>query len=218
MDEKLKRAQLQRFVALVNAFATIDAFAIPSLNPDLDEKYREVKKNLLLNYAEGIDPKELDQYTYGVFPSFILHSKVQTTPTKTEPHHIKKLQHYCQYSKEYFGPDETVWVLSIQHLPNDEPLAIKGPEYRGGANLAYFHTKEGAIRWKKFYMNCDYFCPISKEGFEATDEVWLIKLDQATVPPQHISALGSIYSLRKESALFHTREAAIGWQNENYHN
>jgi hypothetical protein len=47
---KLQSALHQRFIALTNAFNTIDAFAAPSLSPDEFEKYEEVKSRLINQY------------------------------------------------------------------------------------------------------------------------------------------------------------------------
>lgn len=58
MEKELKRAQVQRIIGLSNAFRTIDAFALPTLDPKLYEKYEEVKNHLLKIYNDGLDDYE----------------------------------------------------------------------------------------------------------------------------------------------------------------
>lgn len=62
MKHELKRAQIQRFIALQNAFKTIDAFAIPSLTPEESKKYDSIKESLLSNYSKGITLKYTKEY------------------------------------------------------------------------------------------------------------------------------------------------------------
>lgn len=62
MDPKLKRSNIQRVIALENAFNILDAFVIPSADPDTLEKYEEVKKYLLDMYSVGIS--DLDKKGY----------------------------------------------------------------------------------------------------------------------------------------------------------
>lgn len=49
-DHQLIRAQAQCYVGLENAFQTIDASAIPSLNPEQLENYLNIRKSLLKTY------------------------------------------------------------------------------------------------------------------------------------------------------------------------
>lgn len=62
LKDKLERAQIQRFVALKNAFAALDAFAIPSLDPYTFSKYEDVRRELLRNYGEGIEDNDIQFY------------------------------------------------------------------------------------------------------------------------------------------------------------
>ena len=62
MNEQLKRAQAQRLIALENAFKTIDAFAIPSLNPEQFDTYHDIKESLFRTYTEGITIEDTKDY------------------------------------------------------------------------------------------------------------------------------------------------------------
>lgn len=63
LKDKLERAQIQRFVALKNAFAVIDAFAIPTLDPYTFGKYEDVRKSLMESYGDGIEEDDTKFYT-----------------------------------------------------------------------------------------------------------------------------------------------------------
>ena len=52
MKEELKRAKCQRHIALENAFNIIDAFAIPSLNPDQFNDYTDIKEGAIKGFIE----------------------------------------------------------------------------------------------------------------------------------------------------------------------
>jgi hypothetical protein len=51
-EQQLKRAREQRFKALQNAYNTIDAFAEPSLEPEMFEKYEQSKNAVIEKYRE----------------------------------------------------------------------------------------------------------------------------------------------------------------------
>lgn len=51
----LERARMQRFESLNNAFATLDQFVNPSVNPEMGEHYDELKVYLLNVYSEGVE-------------------------------------------------------------------------------------------------------------------------------------------------------------------
>lgn len=55
IHDAYQRATNQRYLALKNAFETIHIFAIHSLNPELFEKYEEVKDKLLTVYGNDCD-------------------------------------------------------------------------------------------------------------------------------------------------------------------
>lgn len=61
---KHERATIQRYISLENAFGTVDAFAIPSANPDILEKYEEVKKYLLEMYQGNITESDINNYKF----------------------------------------------------------------------------------------------------------------------------------------------------------
>ena len=58
----INRANAQRLVALKNAFKIVDAFEIPSMNPEDDENYEKIKKELISNYSENVDESEINKY------------------------------------------------------------------------------------------------------------------------------------------------------------
>jgi len=58
MDERIK---LQAYLALANAFKTIDAFQIPSTEPNMTGHYDKLKECLLERYGKDIDPVELNK-------------------------------------------------------------------------------------------------------------------------------------------------------------
>lgn len=53
LKSELERAERQAYIALENAFKTIDAFAEPSLSPDMFNNYVELKEYLLKKYKGG---------------------------------------------------------------------------------------------------------------------------------------------------------------------
>lgn len=55
IHDAYQRATNQRYLALKNAFETIHIFAIHSLDPELFEKYEEVKNELLSIYVDDCD-------------------------------------------------------------------------------------------------------------------------------------------------------------------
>lgn len=61
--ERLTRARAQRFLALDNAFKTLDAFVIPSVSPDQLLHYDKLKEYLLKGYSD-FDKKELKNYKF----------------------------------------------------------------------------------------------------------------------------------------------------------
>ena len=64
MNEELQRSKEQRYLALENAFATIDAFVIPSTDPRIANNYDELKEGLLATYSEGLDMVRLNDLKY----------------------------------------------------------------------------------------------------------------------------------------------------------
>ena len=55
-EEKLRRAEQQRFAALKNAFEIIDHYVLPIYDPEMHEKYEQVRQYLLQFYI----PQETD--------------------------------------------------------------------------------------------------------------------------------------------------------------
>lgn len=62
INHQLIAAKTQRFIAIENAFKTIDAFAIPSMPPDLLDKYEEAKKYLIDVY--NVPESDIENYKF----------------------------------------------------------------------------------------------------------------------------------------------------------
>lgn len=61
MEEQLKRAKAQRFIALENALKTVDSFCIPSCDPEMMDRYEKMKAYLMEKYKKGVSDSDLDE-------------------------------------------------------------------------------------------------------------------------------------------------------------
>lgn len=64
LELELKRAKCQRLVGLKNAFKTLDAFVIPSVDPDTCENYENLKRDLEKRYSDGLTDEDLEDYSF----------------------------------------------------------------------------------------------------------------------------------------------------------
>lgn len=64
VEPRYELACNQRFLALKNAFTIIDAFAIPSVDPETMENYEKLKKQLMERYEEGTTVEGIETLSF----------------------------------------------------------------------------------------------------------------------------------------------------------
>ena len=64
IEIELNRAKCQRYMALLMAFKILDAFVIPSVDPEMLEDYDKLKKRLTEAYSDGITDDDLKGYSF----------------------------------------------------------------------------------------------------------------------------------------------------------